>query len=498
MHNKANEILLLIDSGDYKRADAECRKLIRKQGNSIEYLSLMGDIQQKQGKLDAAIKSYNSALVYANGATDKAIVNYNIGFCYNCLGQYDKAIHAYQRSLQENPGLSLCAFNLANLLLQAGKTDEAISSFEMVLSSRDSEQKIHYQLEQKSYAALSRINQFEFSDEDLLRIKTLLADKRLTTVDGEAHCCFALANLYDKQADFQKALRFYRRGNEIRRRMRPYNKDQYKKYADSVTGCFTRQVVESCQLEPEDGNKHSPVFILGMPRSGSTLVEYLLSTSRQVTAMGELPDLSNAYLSIDHRFADIVPVYRNLNRLSPMHIRHMRRTYLDTIEKRDIRTPVFTDKMPENFAYLGFILLAFPEAKIVHTVRNPLAVFWSCYQTDFGSDQPFSNETESLLDYYSVYSRLMRHWKQLFDDRIYDLHYESLVRNPAEETDRLKAFCGLSDSEDDLPVSHPEYYVKSASLDQVRQPVTDKAIEKWKNYAEFLRPLERGVDRLAK
>ena len=496
MHNKAHEILSLLDSGNYSKAATECRKLIRKQGNSAENLSLMADVQQKQGKLNAAIKSYSSALAYANSDAVKAIIYYNLGFCYNLLGQYDRAIQAYQCALQNNPDLSLSAFNLANLLLQTGQTDEAINSFKTVLKSRDLEQKPQYQLEHKSYAALSRISRYACSEEDLNRIRMLLADKSLTTVEGEAHCCFALANFYDRQANFQQALTFYKQGNSIRMRMNPYKKEQYKKYVDSVTARFTRQVADSCQLEPEDSKNFQPVFILGMPRSGSTLVEYILSASRQVTALGELPDLSNACLSIDRQFTDMAPVYENLNRLSPVHIRHMREAYLAKIKSHDFNTPVFTDKMPENFAYLGFILLAFPEAKVIHTVRNPMAVLWSCFQTDFGGSQPFSNATDSLLDYYGAYKRLMRHWKQLFADRIYDIKYEDLVCDPGKQTARLMAFCGVTDDARELSTSQTSYRVKTASLDQVRQPVTDKALEKWKNYADFMRPVERGVARM--
>lgn len=492
MKKNINDVLILFQSGDSQKALVEIRKLIKKTGNTLEGLALMADIQKSMGKLDSAILNYKKALAYSSDQQQSATVLYNLGLCFQQLDQYEEAISAYKESIRCDAGFALSAFNLANLYLQSDYNNEAIDCFQKVISSDKEEHTIPYQLKQKSYAALSRLTQYNFSDEDIHNLFKMIESKELTSDDGRSHCYFALANWFDKTGKYQSALEFYIQANELRQVQNGYTVSNDIEYIDSVIQKFSEKRVDELQLDKEHKLQSRPIFIVGMPRSGSTLLESRLENKSAIKALGELPCFSEAIISVLNN-KDVGAHFGDaINQLQMADICYLRDNYIKSVNSLHDGALYYIDKMPENFAYLGFILLAFPEAKIIHTVRHPAAVIWSCYQTDFGQAHAYSNSIETLIQYYSGYERLMHHWKSIFKDRIFDLSYEAFVSDPNNEMAKLMEYLAIENSGNTASkiLNDSNYRVKTASLHQVREPLHNKAIDKWKNYSEFLLPVQ--------
>lgn len=483
----------LLSANQYEQAIKACRKYIKKQGRDSEVLYLMGLASLAAGKHQQAIESYQAALAYRPNAQLAGKTHCQLGLCYEAAEDHELAELHFSRALKRDPDQVLAALKLAGLHAQCGNYDEAISNHEYVLAHGRLEDKVQHQLDQRALFLLSRIASYEWSEDKVKRILELLDDQRLTDDMGKIYCHFALGHIYEKRGEYNKALDHFIQANAIRKCERPYAIGQNQPYIDAVLSSFDSQYCQEHTLGLDGVLEHRPVFILGMPRSGSTLVERILGAHSSVTALDELPYLSECIVTLEQVFPELQPQFENLSNLKEEHFQHIRRTYLAAPEVTKVDSPVFTDKMPENFAYIGFLLMAMPEARVVHTVRHPLATLWSCFQNDFDHGQGWSYDRDALVDYYNGYVTLMHHWEQLFPGKIHSIRYESLVSDFEVEARKLIDFCGLGWEPQCMEFYKSKGRVKTASNVQVHSPVHRKAIDKWQNYKDFLLPLEKRL-----
>ena len=283
----------------------------------------------------------------------------------------------------------------------------------------------------------------------------------------------------------EKQIKFLNEACAIKKNESNYTFDISSKLLTSITSLFQDSTLDkNSLLEPISS---CPIFILGMPRSGTSLVEQIISSHEQVNGLGELKILSQCISLVVNNKSPDAP-------LSDAMFDSIRKNYMNYISKINISEKIFTDKMPANFRYIGFILSAFPEAKIVHLKRDARATCWSIYKRLFSDNgYGWSYDLDDLVKYFSFYSDLMSFWHERFPDQIYDICYEDLTTNQEEETRKLLEYCDLDWDENCLNFHSNKRPVKTASALQVRKKMYQGSSEAWKKYEAYLQPLIKGL-----
>jgi len=304
--------------------------------------------------------------------------------------------------------------------------------------------------------------------------------------ENRCHICFALAKASEDLQDCASAFQFYAEGNALRKKQLGYDKAQDKQLFEKLKASYPR--ITAHPIAPEiAATKHAPIFIVGMPRSGTTLVEQIISSHPLVTGAGELPFVSQfgGPLAVDQAPVDAEALTT------------FREQYLNALEQRSEGKLIVTDKAPQNFRFLGLIATAFPDAKIIQVKRDPAAVCWANYTKYFVRDGlGYCYDLDDILHYYELYQDLMSYWHQALPNRIYNLNYEILTEHQDEETRKLIGHLGLDWDDACLSPQDNNRSVATASNVQVRQEVYQGSSERWKRYKPYLNGvLDRvGID----
>jgi len=296
---------------------------------------------------------------------------------------------------------------------------------------------------------------------------------------------FKLGDLYDAQNNYQQAFEHYLAANQLK--ARTYNIEAFSTFVDGLISIFTPEFMSSV---PRASHKSSrPIFILGMPRSGTTLVEQILACHTDVFGAGELE-------FIRHITAELLQTDEHgkfsTDCLSDLNVDTCNRfagTYLEHLKELSAESRYVTDKMPQNFLGLGIISLLFPEARIIHCRRDPLDTCLSCFFHDFGATHPYAYNLEILGRYYKEYKRIMHHWQEVLGIPMFEVCYEELVADQEGMTRALLEYCDLEWDDKCLRFYDNKRTVSTLSYDQVRKPIYTRSIGRWKHYEPYLKPL---------
>jgi len=411
----------------------------------------LGDLGQKE----AALKCFEYALV---NDPKNAQIQVNIGTVFKELGNKEVAIESFKKAIAINPKLGVAYFNLTNMM--DNEADEKlITKMLSILSSDDLNQS-------------DRIN-----------------------------FCFALANSYkclDEKKDFFK---FLHEGNRLRKLELNSSLERSQSSMGVAMQIFNSMpLINKKSMRCERSNIRS-IFIVGMPRSGSTLVEQILSSHYSVHGAGEMQSMRRIISPVIKNYANDNSIFisqfnkKVLNRdeqsfLPFKTFESIRQKYLDVLSQINVPENIIVDKELLNFRYIGFILTAFPEAKIIHQVRDARATCWSIYKSNFHqSGLGFGNNIEDLSGYYKSYIEMMSFWHEIFPNKIYDLNYEKLTTNQEEETKKLLDYCELDWDKNCLNFHSNKRAVKTASSLQVRKKMYQGSSDAWKKYEAHLEPL---------
>ena len=294
--------------------------------------------------------------------------------------------------------------------------------------------------------------------------------------EQRCHINFGLAKACEDLGDFEQAFTHYSEGNVLRKKLLNYDINQDVKLFEQLKSSYPK--IGKNSLEPDKLSKNFiPIFIIGMPRSGTTLVEQIISSHSKVTGAGEL--------NFAAQFgAAIATGITEANNESFLKFRH---NYLNKLQNISNGNLIVTDKMPQNFRYIGLLAAAFPEAKIIHVKRNPAAVCWANYKQYFVSNSiGYCYALDDVINYYKIYENLMGFWGSTLSNRIYNLDYEQLTVNQETETRQLIEYLGLDWDENCLSPQNNTRSVTTASNLQVRQKVYQGSSEQWKKYQPFL------------
>ena len=445
-------------------AEVSLRRSIELSPQDAESYNNLGSSLKGLGRLDEASLAYRQAIALD---ADNADAYNNLGLTLEELGKLGEAESNLRKAVSLQPERAEIHLNLGVTLRSLGKLDEAQAVLRQALVLKPDFAYAH--------RALAGGKEFIEKDEHYRQMLALYEGRGLSPKDHGA-VCFALAKASDDMGDFGSAFNFYEEGNSVCGHSREYNvvKEAASFEKLKVTsGAIAAQALPTLSA----ADRPNPIFIVGMPRSGTTLVEQIISSHPLVTGAGELAYIAQFGSSLAH---GQTPVQGKV-------LKTFREAYLNALQQHSEGNSVVTDKMPLNFRFLGLIAKALPEAKILHVKRNPAAICWANYTQYFVKDAlNYSYNLDDTLHYLGLYEDLMRFWHQAYPNKIYDLDYERLTANPGEETRKLISHLGLEWDDSCLSPEDNKRGVATASNVQVRQGIYRGSSDKWKRYRPYL------------
>ena len=414
----------------------------------------------------------NSEAVDANQISvalspEDAEAHNNLGVSLKKLRKLKEAQASYTQAIALKPDFAEAHSNLGVTLQELGRLDEALASCRQAIALKPDYAEAHQ--------ALTSMKKFDAQDEQYSKMLELYLDESISE-EQRCHINFGLAKAYEDLADYEQAYIHYGEGNALRKKLLNYDINQDVELFKQIKSNYSRIAQNS--LEPDKLSKDlMPIFIVGMPRSGTTLVEQIISSHSQVTGAGEL-------IYAAQFGSDIATIFTEVNNDTLLDFRQ---NYLNKLQNVSNGNLIVTDKMPQNFRYIGLLAAAFPEAKIIHVKRNPAAVCWANYKQYFASkDIGYCYAIDDVISYHKLYENLMEFWANKLSNRIYNLDYEQLTVNQESETLQLIDYLGLNWDENCLSPQNNTRSVATASNVQVRKKVYRGSSEQWRKYQAFL------------
>ena len=529
--------------------EIQLRQALASQPNSFAAYMNLANVLVPLGKLDEAADCYRNALRlnpklaeayirlafvlqaqsnYRDSMTNcREALNINpnfpgahqiIAISQVALGEWDEAVLSFGRALQLKPDYVDAHLGLASVLLTQGKPEEALASCNKALqldpantdaialaatiAKRTGDvDKAFRLLSPLVVNGVQQVNvavTFAMVSKDLGRQAEAIALMEKTLDSGPAlsvtartNLHFNLGMLYDDIHQYDKAFHHYQQGN----RLKPLTFDQadYARLIERIIAVHTPEFME--RLPRARAHSDRPVFVVGMVRSGTTLVEQILSSHPDVFGAGELPDITGiirtlpGFLGTDDRYPECLPNF------TQEAADVMASRYLDRLAQLAPDSIRVIDKLPGNFMYLGLIELLFPGARIIHCRRDPVDTCLSAYFQDFSSNHPYAYDLSNLGSFYRGYLKLMTHWRNVIRLPLFEISYEDLVEDNERVIRSLVEFCGLGWDDRCLNFYETRRFVGTASNDQVNRPLYRESMQRWKNYERYLQPLLNALNR---
>ena len=441
---QADYVRVLIDRQKYPKAQEEISALLKLEPGNRDYLSLYAAACVGLGQHEAAIVTYGKLLA---GSTGSAELHVALGHSLQSVGRQKEAIESYHTAAELRPSFGDAYWSLANL---------------------------------KTY---------RFSESEIAHMRIEEAAPAAYPVD-RYHLCFALGKAYEDRGEYAESWQFYERGNHFKR--------AESRYDPEIIEANTCKQIEVCTPEffaarsGVGAPNPDPIFIVGLPRSGSTLVEQILASHSRVEGTQELYDIQRILLDLQGARSGLDgPRYPGvLADLAPEDFCRLGELYITDTRAYRKNKPFFIDKMPNNFRHIGLIHLMLPNAKIIDVRREPMACCFSNLKQLFAAGQEFTYIIEDIARYYRNYLDLMRHWDEVLPGKVLRVWYEDVVEDLEGSVSRLLEFCGLEFEPACVQFYKAERSVRTASSEQVRQPIFREGISQWQNYEPWLGPLK--------
>lgn len=474
---------------DKERVDEALSILSRSmamQPDRVEPLMLMATLLLEQSKPQGALAAAQKVLKMQ---PDHLSALNLLGRVYRDLEDLEKSIEYCNKALAIRPDYPEALNNLGISLMEIGDLKGA----EEALSKAKAQQPDSL----RTLINLAAAKKFKEGDPDIAKLEE--AAGRLSTMpeDQQMSLHYALGKALDDVKRYHEAFEHFMAGAKLKRKTLKYDEGATLRLFDRIRQVFTPKLLqEKTGLSSHRGE--NLIFIIGMPRSGSTLTEQIIASHPKVYAAGEIKLLHQAMQSIDQVFGGNVRYPELMHLLEQQQIDQLANHYLTHLPKPPKRKSHFTDKMLTNYYYVGLLHLAFPESRIIHTRRHPADTCISCFSKLFREDMPYTYDLQEAARYYRRYTELMNYWHRLLPpDRILDVHYELVVQDLEGQARRLLDYCGLGWDERVLEFHKTERPVKTASVTQVRQPIYSTSTERWRNYGPLVDPLIRELGPLA-
>ena len=411
---------------------------------------------------------------------------YQIGraTAYVGLGQHERAIEMYRALLAATPQQPDLHLSVAHALKTLGKQQEAIDAYHAAIACRPSYG--------DAYWSLANLKTYRFPEAEIAQMRAQEQTPGISRED-RYHLCFALGKALEDRGEYADSFSYYERGNGLKQEEIRFKIEPIERNARLQASICTRELFEARRGAgcPSD----EPIFIVGLPRAGSTLLEQILASHSQVEGTMELPDIVRLAGELQGRDPDpLNPRYPAiLGELDPDTLRRHGEKYLADTRLYRTGKPRFIDKMPNNFRHIGLIHLILPNARIIDARREPLACCFSNFKQLFASGQEFTYSLEHIARYYRSYVELMRHWDEVLPGKILRVQHEDVVADLEANVRRLLAFCGLDFEPACLEFYKTERSVRTASSEQVRRPIFKEGLDQWRHFEPWLGPLKDAL-----
>jgi tetratricopeptide (TPR) repeat protein len=472
--------LAMQDLGDRDAAGRFLEQAIRVNPRFTAAHCNLGHHYRRLCRYEDATRCFNNALVCDPCSADAAN---GLGMVLHEQGDITRASHYYREALRVRPRYSDASNNLATALKEQGHLDAAVAQYRETLALVPHHPYTIYNLSQ--FAAEGR---YKFEPNELAHLKQVVASGEGSPLERSL-ICFAIAAVHDADRAHDEAFEYYRKANELRKQSTPragFNATKHRELVDRIIKMFDGDYFRDTR--GWGTSSETPIFIVGMPRTGSTLVEQILATDPKVFAAGELGELPRLMQRLCQQMGE--PDLYHSKRPFPTSeaAQHFTNDLLAYLDKLSNRAPRVTIKTLENVLHLGTIATILPGARIIHCVRDPLDVCVSCYFQNFES-LDFSWDLGDIASYWKDHERLIGHWQKKLPSRIHEVRYEDLIRHPEKVTKELFAFSGLEWDAKCLRYFENRVPVRTASTVQVRKPLSTKPIGRWQRYRSHLGPL---------
>ena len=502
-----------LQASRFRKAENAFKKILVEDENNIDALRFMGILAFKSGNHDIAEAMFTRALqvdptytlVWANlaqvfsvtGQLDKAKKSFkNIlnmepkngliwaeyGTVLTKLARYSDGKDAYLKALEFKPNSPRVYLSLGHVYKTMGEIDNSINSYKSTIKQNN--------LSGEAYWSLANLKTYSFTNDEIKNMEATL-DTEISDIE-RCQMHFALGKAYEVKKDYNNSFINYSKGNRVKKGLIKYSSRETSEKTKKVLDFFIEENISS--LSNSSTLDRDPIFVLGMPRSGSTLVDQIISSHSMVDGTQELPNIIKIAAELnndsDDNYPEVLEDFKS-NELSALGLDYIR----ETKWARE-SAPFFIDKMPNNFIHIGLIKTILPNAKIIDTRRDAMDTCFSCFKQFFARGQLFTYSLEDLGNYYVDYIKAMNHWHKVYGEDIYTVHYDNVINNTESTIRELIEYCELPFEDNCLEFYKSSRPVKTPSAEQVRQPIYKSGLNYWKNYADFLSPLKKIIDEI--
>ena len=511
---EAQIILNYFKAKDYISAEVKAKKLIKKFPNFQAVYNLLGLCLQSQKKFLEAIKYYKIAI--QNNPNFFVAIN-NLGLTYHNMYDLKNAQHYYERAIEINPKFTHPISNLGNVKKELNNYEEAIKCYKLALSidnklyivlhnlgmayqalGKFEESKKYFETVLKNNPKFTRADRslsmslkYDINNPHLEIMENKIKDQSLNNFQ-KIELYFGLGKAYEDIKNYKKSFENYKLGNKIKRDTIKYQINDDVKLFENIKNSFSN--INFQNLENVGNKSNKMIFILGMPRSGTTLVEQIIANHKNVYGAGELRDLTQI-IKENFLVNDKIKFPEKFNIKDQNFFSNMGTKYLENLDRYNTNKNYITDKAPLNFKWIGLIKLILPKSKIIHCTRDPKDICLSLFKNFFEGELNFSYSLEEAGKYYKLYQNLMEFWKQLLPDFIYDISYEKLVENQEFESRKLLDFCNLDWDKNCLTFYRNKRGIVTASFAQARKPIYKNSVNSWQNYKNELLPMFKILEK---
>jgi len=455
LYARSQYLNLLIRLGKYKAAEQQVDTLLNAQPNNITFKVAKANVLTGLGNIEEAIVLFEQAISQSiSQGNNVAGFHLQLGHALKAKGEIKQAVSAYQKAYQLNPSYGDAFWSLANT---------------------------------KTY---------RFTDKEIEQMQTQQGNNNLPIVD-EIQLSFATGKAFEDRAQYQQAFHYYQQGNKLQHEKNGFDISKIEQQVE--------EQIKYCTAELFEKRGHlglgspDPIFIVGLPRAGSTLLEQILASHSQVDGTMELHNILGLASRLKGRNSKVNAnkenqYPKNLHEINPDYFKRFGLQFINETRVYREQAPLFIDKMPNNFLHIGLIRLILPNAKIIDARRSPMACCFSGFKQLFAEGQDFSYNLEDIGRYYQAYLKLMDHWHEVLPDFVLTVNHEDVVDDLEKQVRRILDFCGLEFEQSCIDFHKTKRNIKTPSSEQVRQPIYKSATEQWKHFEEYLGPLKKVLN----
>jgi tetratricopeptide (TPR) repeat protein len=463
----------LVDLGEFERAFQAVRRALQIDPTLPESHNQLAEVYRKKSKFDQAIRAYKKSL-----ELDPTLYESMLGLAtvYRESEDSDSALAILSRLIKLQPNHAKAYTVLGILKEQIGDAAAAADCFKKSIALAPDAVSPH--------CHLSQIKGRKSSEEEILAMERFQKSTSLSRAD-KTHLHFGLGEAYDQQGQTDKAFEAWLTANQIKAERFPYDPEKRKRHRDQTIE-HSQGLAARLTEEPSQDIRQL-VFVIGMPRSGTSLTDQILSSHSGVSSLGEVGYADDMAVQVKKQTGELYP--QGLAKLAVDDIDLLRADYLKKIPSKHSKYQVLIDKTPMNYQHLGLLAEVFPNAKFIHCRRSPMDNCFSIFKLSFADDQSYAHELTALGHHYTLYEGMMDKWKEMYPHRILDIHYEDTVADIKAQCIRLVEFLGLAFEPAMLEFYSSERLVRTPSASQVRQPIYKSSVQAWKKYEQHLQPL---------